>query len=44
MVSENKEASKSYTSEKIKVLGGLEGVRQNFDILELSKKVKRGGL
>jgi hypothetical protein len=34
---------KSYGAESIKVLEGLEGVRKRFDVVELSKKVKRHG-
>jgi len=33
----------SYTAAEIKVLEGLEGVRQRFDVVELSKKIKKKG-
>jgi hypothetical protein len=33
----------SYTGEKIKVLEGLEGVRKQFDVIEISRKIKRQG-
>lgn len=32
-----------YTAEDIKVLEGLEGVRKRFDVIELSRKVKKQG-
>ena len=32
-----------YKADSIKVLEGLEGVRQKFDVVELSKKIKRKG-
>lgn len=32
-----------YSAESIKVLEGLEGVRKNFNVIELSKKVKKKG-
>lgn len=34
---------KKYGAEEIKVLEGLEGVRKCFDVIELSKKIKRQG-
>lgn len=34
---------KEYSAEQIKVLEGLEGVRKKFDVVELSKKIKRQG-
>ncbi len=34
---------KSYTAEDIKVLEGLEGVRKRFDVVELSKKIRKQG-
>lgn len=36
-------AKKSYGAESIKVLEDLEGVRKNFDIIELSNKIKQKG-
>lgn len=33
----------SYKAESSKVLEGLEGVRKHFDVIELSKKIKRQG-
>ncbi|MBT4135333.1 hypothetical protein HOD75_00755 [archaeon] len=35
--------NKSYKAEQIKVLEGLEAVRNEFDVVELSKKIKRQG-
>ncbi|MEK6830356.1 MAG: hypothetical protein AABY15_09650 [Nanoarchaeota archaeon] len=35
--------AEKYSAESIKVLEGLEGVRKRFDVIELSKKVKRKG-
>jgi hypothetical protein len=37
------EKAKSYGSEHIKVLEGLEGVRHSFDVVELSRKIKKQG-
>ncbi len=34
---------KAYDAESIKVLEGLEGVRRDFDIIELSKRIKKKG-
>jgi hypothetical protein len=34
---------KEYKAESIKVLEGLEGVRKRFDVIEISRKVKRQG-
>lgn len=34
---------KSYDAGAIKVLEGLEGVRKNFDVVELSKRIKKQG-
>ncbi len=34
---------KKYTAEEIKVLEGLEGVRQEFDVIELSRRIKKQG-
>ncbi|MDO8467884.1 MAG: hypothetical protein Q7S56_02980 [Nanoarchaeota archaeon] len=36
-------AKSDYDASSIKVLEGLEGVRKNFDIVELSKKIKKKG-
>ncbi len=36
-------AKKSYDAGAIKVLEGLEGVRKNFDVVELSRKIKKKG-
>jgi len=35
--------NKTYSAESIKVLEGLEAVRKHFDVVELSKKIKRQG-
>ncbi len=35
--------NKIYSAESIKVLEGLEAVRKRFDVIELSKKIKRQG-
>jgi len=35
--------TEKYSAESIKVLEGLEGVRKRFDVVELSKKIKRRG-
>lgn len=35
--------NKSYGAEDIKVLEGLEGVRKRFDVIELSRKIKKQG-
>lgn len=35
--------TKKYTAESIKVLEGLDGVRKRFDIIELSKRIKKRG-
>ena len=35
--------SKDYTAESIKVLERLEGVRRKFDIIEISKNIKKKG-
>lgn len=32
-----------YSASQIKVLEGLEGVRKNFDVVGLSKKIKKKG-
>lgn len=40
---DKEKASKEYGSENIKVLEGLEGVRHNFDLIDLSLKVKKQG-
>jgi len=37
------EEKKKYTAEEIKVLEGLEGVRLRFDVVELSKRIKKQG-
>mgnify|MGYP001565819218 CR=1 FL=1 len=37
------EGGKAYGSENIKVLEGLEGVRQKFDVVEISKRIRRKG-
>lgn len=34
---------REYTAEQIKVLDGIEGVREAFNVVELSKKIKRRG-
>ena len=34
---------KTYGAESIKVLEGLEGVRKKFDVIELSRKIKKQG-
>ncbi len=35
--------TKTYGAENIKVLEGLEGVRRSFDVIELSKRIKKQG-
>ena len=37
------EKSKEYNAESIKVLEGLQGVRNRFDVIELSRKIKKRG-
>ncbi len=37
------EEKKKYTAEEIKILEGLEGVRKRFDVVELSRKIKKKG-
>jgi hypothetical protein len=40
---DKKSGKSGYTAEKITVLKGLEGVRRRFDVVELTKRVKKQG-
>lgn len=38
-----KMAAEKYDASKIKVLEGLEGIRKRFDVVELSRRIKKKG-